>query len=993
MKGPPAEADLAPPVDADALGAALRREVRGDVRFDAQARALYATDASNYRQVPIGVVLPKDAADVEAVVAICRAHGAPILARGGGTSLAGQTCNVAVVLDFTRHMNHILEIDPATHVARVEPGVVLDQLRAETEKHHLTFAPDPATHPNCTLGGMIGNDSCGVHSVMGGRTSHNVHSLDVLTYRGARMRIGAYDERAYGRALAAGGPLAEALLALRKLSDRHADRIRQRFPDIPRVVSGYNLPALLPENGFHVARALVGTEGTCVTVLEATLRLVPSPPARVLLVLGYPDIFTAADRVEEVLAAGPIALEGLDEKLVQDIRKKLMPLRGLTALPEGGAWLLTEFGGAEHGEAVRNARGLIERLKGRPDAPTFHLCEDAVEAARVWKVRESGLAATARVPGQRDTWPGWEDAAVPPAQLGAYLRDFRKLLDAYGYDAALYGHFGQGCVHCRIDFGLSTPRGISVWKGFLREAADLVVSMGGSLSGEHGDGQARGWLLGRMFGEELVGAFRTFKRAWDPDGRMNPGKVVDAAPVDAHLRVGPGFSLHDPKSLLKWPDDEGSFGRAAMRCVGVGLCRREHGGTMCPSWRATHEEQHTTRGRARLLQEMLRSDSPLDTTRSGGFASEAVHEALDLCLACKGCRSDCPMGVDMAAYKAEFLAHHWRGHLRPRAAYAFGFIDRWARLAAVAPGLVNGLTGSSFGGWLARATAGVAKQRPLPRFAPRSFKELVRARAPVRKGTRVLLWADTFTNHLHPEVGMAAIEVLEAAGFDAIVPQQALCCGRPLYDYGWLRQARGYLERVLAAMRPWLAEGLPVVVLEPSCLATFRDELLQTFPDRDDAKALAKAATSLGELLRERAPGFRPGVPDRVALHGHCHQKAIWGTGADEALLAHAGARVDVLASGCCGMAGAFGFEADKFDVSRRVFAADLGPALYRYGDGVVITDGFSCRTQLSHLAGRRGWHLAELLQAGLQGEAPPTAPERREAAEIAVRPKVPEPA
>jgi Fe-S oxidoreductase len=528
-----------------------------------------------------------------------------------------------------------------------------------------------------------------------------------------------------------------------------------------------------------------------------------------------------------------------------------------------------------------------------------------------------------------------------------------------------------------VSFDLYTEAGIAAWKAFLTEAADLVVSMGGSLSGEHGDGQARGWLLGRMFGDELLDAFREFKRIWDPDGRMNPGKLIDADPVDAHLRVGPGFALEKPKTAMVFAEDQRSFPRAAMRCVGVGLCRREEGATMCPSWRATHEEAHTTRGRARLLQEMLRGETPSlrsDAPVQSGFRSDEVRDSLSLCLSCKGCLSDCPMGVDMASYKAEFLAHHYAGRIRPRPAYAFGFIDKWARMAAIAPGLVNALGASSWGGGILRALGGIAPERPLPRFADTTFRAWATRRRAIA-GPRVVLWADTFTNHFHPEIGEAAIDVLEAAGFSPEVPRQALCCGRPLYDFGWLGAARRYLDRVLRAMRPALDDGLPIVVLEPSCLSTFRHELLQIFPDRADARAFAKAVTSLGEVLRGRAAPWR--VDGKLVVHGHCHQKALWGTTADVEVLTQAGAQVEPLATGCCGMAGGFGFEADKYEVSRRVYEGDLGPALDRSGDARLVTDGFSCRTQVQHLGVRRAWHLAEVLAEGLEREAAPVVPER----------------
>ena len=577
-----------------ALESRLKERMKGEVQFDAGSRALYATDSSNYRQVPIGVVCPRDADEVEAIVAACREFGAPVLSRGAGTSLAGQGCNVAVVVDFSRHCHTILAIDAAKRQARVQPGVVLDRLREEAERAGLTFAPDPATHQWCTIGGMIGNNSCGVHSVMAGKTDDNIDELDILTYDGLRMRVGPTPPEALEARIRDGGRSGEIYGGLARLRDRYGDLVRARFPKIPRRVSGYNLDFLLPENGFNVARALVGSEGTCATILEATARLVPSPPCRSLLVLGFADIYLAADAVEEVTAAGPIGLEGVDELLVRHSRKKRLNLKGLALLPEGQGWLYVEFGGDSAAEAEAQASRLMERLRGRPGAPTMRLFRDAVETEHVWAVRESALGATSFVPGEPKNWEGWEDAAVPPARLGEYLRRLRALMSEYRYTGSLYGHFGQGCVHTRINFDLKTAEGIASYRRFVEAAADLVVELGGSLSGEHGDGQSRGELLPRMYGPELMQAFREFKAIWDPANKMNPGKLISPYRLDEHLRV----QQYRPASVhthFAYPV-EGSLADAAMRCVGVGKCRKTDGGAMCPSYMATGEERHTTRG-------------------------------------------------------------------------------------------------------------------------------------------------------------------------------------------------------------------------------------------------------------------------------------------------------------------------------------------------------------------------------------------------------------
>ena len=706
--------------DAAALAVALRANLRGEVRFDSGSRALYATDGSNYRQVPIGVVLPYDNDDVLGAIATCREFGAPLLCRGGGTSLAGQCCNVAVILDFTRHMGKILEIDPARRIARVQPGVVLDHLRNAAEKHHLTFAPDPASHDRCTIGGMIGNNSCGVHSIMGGKTDENIEALEVVTYDGTRLSVGV-------DALARPTPLSDPKgspwthtadraqqirIALKQIASDYADLIRQKFPNIPRRVSGYNLNYVLPENGFHIARALVGSEGTCATTLEATCRLIESPPHRVLLVIAYPDIYQCADHIPEILEYKPIGLEGFDDLLVYYERTKGINRDGLALLPEGGGWLLVEFGAESLPGAELQAQRLIDALRRSPNPPNVKLYS-GLQAKRVWEVRESSLGATSHVPGEPLNWEGWEDAAVAPEKLGGYLRELRKMMADFGYKGSLYGHFGHACVHTRLNFDLRSKDGIAKYRKFVEEAADLVVSYGGSLSGEHGDGQSRAELLPKMFGPELMEAFRKFKTAWDPDWKMNPGKVIEPNKLDENLRLGPNYDPWEPKTHFQFPEDHGSLSHAALRCVGVGKCRREEGGLMCPSWRATHEEEHSTRGRAHLLWEMTQGEVIRD-----GWQSEDVKHSLDLCLACKGCKSDCPVTVDLATYKAEFLSHYYEGRLRPLSAYAFGNIDLCARLASNAPGLVNLTTQLPFLRDIAKLLAGIPAQRKIPRICP-----------------------------------------------------------------------------------------------------------------------------------------------------------------------------------------------------------------------------------------------------------------------------------
>jgi FAD/FMN-containing dehydrogenase/Fe-S oxidoreductase len=979
--------DIAPPsrssaqLDAFALEVALRRHLRGEARFDSGSRALYATDGSNYRQVPIGVVVPRDKEDVFATVALCRDHRAPLLARGGGTSLAGQCCNAAVVLDFSKYMASILEIDPVRRIARVEPGVVLDTLRAAAEKHHLTFAPDPATHDRCTLGGMIGNNSCGVHSIMAGKTDDNIEALEILTYGGQRMHVGATSADDFDRFIREGGRRAEIYTSLKSLADRYGEQVRRQFPNIPRRVSGYNLNHLLPESGFHVARALVGSEGTCVTVLEATCRLVESPPARVLLVIGWPDIYLCADHVPRIMEHRPIGLEGLDDIMVAASRRKGVNLEGLALLPEGGGWLIVEFGADTAAEAESQARNLMQALNRSAAPPDVRLFTDPRQARRIWDVRESSLGVTSHVQGEPLRWEGFEDSAVAPEKLGAYLRDLRRLMQDFHYGGSFYGHFGHACVHTRMDYDLESTGGVRKFRQFMEEAADLVVRYGGSISGEHGDGQARAELLPKMFGPELMQAFREFKSLWDPDWKMNPGKLIDPYRLDENLRLGAGYDPWQPETHFRFPDDHGSLAAATLRCVGVGKCRRDEGGVMCPSFRVTRDEEHSTRGRAHLLWEMTKRDVIRD-----GWQNEAVKESLDLCLACKGCKSDCPVGVDVATYKAEFLSHYYETNHRPLKQLALSNIDLWLRAAAHAPGLVNLTTQLPGLRDLAKLVAGIPAQRRIPALAPQTFKEWWEAkcdgaslrgadegvRPHVRNGNPVLLWADTFNNHFLPATAKAAVEVLEAAGFDVLVPRAHLCCGRPLYDIGAIDRAKSLLLQIMDELLPEIEAATPIVVLEPSCAAVFRDELTNLFPKDERAQALSKQVFLLSEFLEQRAKDFPlPKLPRRALVHGHCHHKAIMKMTAEEAVLDRMEINFAAPAPGCCGMAGAFGFEKEKYEISKNIGELELLPAVRRAPtDWLIVADGFSCREQIAQETDRHALHLAEVLQMALREAA-----------------------
>ena len=947
----------------------LEQAVRGEVRFDRQSRALYSMDASNFRHLPIGVVVPKDVHDVVETVRVCHEHGVPIVSRGGGTGIAGQSLNVAVVIDHSKYLRDVLQIDATHRRARVLAGTVLDDLRARAKRHGLTYGPDPSTHTHCTVGGMIGNNACGVHGMLsefygaGPRTEDNVASLEVLTYDGVRMTVGPTSDAEYAEIQRQGGRRAEILRRLRQLAERYGDAIREGFPRIPRRVSGYNLPALLPEHGFDVAKALVGSESTCVTVLEATVKLCPHFPARALVLLGYDSVFEAGDDIPRIRELEPIGLEGIDDKLVQYIKENRLGHDTAELLPEGKGWLFVELGASTKEEAVARAHATARILAGSRSSLRAKVIEDEQEQLELWTLRESGLGATAFVQGRRDAWEGWEDSAVPVDQLGTYLRRLRALYDEYGYTGSIYGHFGQGCVHTRITFELESEEGIAQYRRFTREAAELCVSLGGSLSGEHGDGQQRSDLLPVMYGPEIMQAFREFKAIWDPQGKMNPGRIVDPASRTDDLRLHPIRAVV-PKTRFAFPEDGGSFAHAALRCVGVGKCRVDQG-IMCPSYKVTLEEEHTTRGRARLLHEMVKGGFIDD-----GWRSQEVKDSLELCLSCKGCKRDCPVDVDMATYKAEFLSHYYEHEPRPRHAYALGWIHRWLRLGTAVPRLANFATHTKGLSWLAKRAGGIATERSMPEIARRSFRRSFRPQRG-NGGRRVMLWLDCFNDAFFPQALEATTEVLHEAGCDVVIPRRPLCCGRALYDYGMLDLATSLWRETLDELGPEIEAGTLLVGAEPSCVAAFRDELPNLFPGDPRAEALCRNTHTLAELLLDRLDGFEPPArPGRALYHGHCHQGSIMGTERDQELLRRMGLHVEVPEPGCCGMAGAFGYEADKYEISRAIGEQRLLPAVRRADDEVlVVADGFSCREQISQLSGRRPLHVAEVLAQALRDE------------------------
>ncbi|TFV56667.1 FAD-binding oxidoreductase [Geodermatophilus sp. DF01-2] len=929
--------------DTDLL-AALRRAGIGDVDDSGLARALYSSDGSLYRVLPRAVVRPRHPDEIEAALSVCRELGVPFTARGAGTSIAGNAVGPGVVVDTSRYLSRVHAIDPEARTATVDPGVVQAALQTAARPHGLRFGPDPSTHNRCTIGGMIGNNACGSRALGYGRTSDNVVGLDVVTGAGERLRLD-------------GGPATDGgvLGQLRSLVDGELAAIRTEFGRFGRQVSGYSLEHLLPERGFDVARALVGSEGTLAVVLGATVRLVADAPYRGLVVLGYPSMADAADATPGLLRHGPTAVEGLDQRIVQRLRD--VPAAVVPDLPRGDGWLIVELTGDTVAEIEAKARGVL----GDAGALDFLVVTEPAEAAAIWRIREDGAGLAARTHDGRPAHAGWEDAAVPVEQLGAYLRRFEALLAQHGLQGVPYGHFGDGCVHVRIDFplGRGADRGRETYRAFVQDAAALVARYGGSVSGEHGDGRARSELLPHMYSPHVLGLFERVKGLFDPADVLNPGVLVRPARVEDDIRVA-AAPRRTHGLALAYRHDGGDFSAAVHRCTGVGKCRADlqvTGGVMCPSWPATREEKDTTRGRARVLQEMLAPGGPVRDWRS-----PEVHDALDLCLSCKGCSRDCPTGVDMAAYKAEVLHQSYRRRLRPRSHYTLGWLPRWADVAARAPRLANGVMTSRLGGRLAKWGAGVDQRRELPAFASRTFRQRW-AQRPVRDGGRpVALWVDSFTDHFAPEVAEATAAVLEDAGYQVQVPPAEACCGLTWITTGQLDAARRTLARTVDLLAPLVDAGVPVVGVEPSCTAVLRGEAQDLVPG-DAAARVAAGTRTLAELLRQ-TPGWTPpslaGV--EVVAQPHCHHHAVLGWATDERLLREAGATVTRV-GGCCGLAGNWGVERGHHEVSVTIAEQQLLPAVRAAGpDAVVLADGFSCRTQLDQLAGREGVHLAQLL-------------------------------
>ncbi|MGW2378872.1 FAD-binding and (Fe-S)-binding domain-containing protein [Streptomyces sp. NPDC001658] len=935
---------------------------------------LYAYDASNYRVPPRAVVFPRGADDVVAVLRACREAQVPVTARGGGTSMAGNAVGPGVVLDFSRYMNRILALDPVARTARVEAGVVLDALGSATAPHGLAFGPDPSSHSRCTLGGMIGNDACGNRSVRHGRTGGHIEALEIVTADGVRAvadRTGLHPVDA-----ADAERVARLEADVRALVGDNLAPIRTELGRVPRQVSGYQLQHLLPEHGFDMARALVGTEGTCAVVTAATVRLVATAQASTLLTLGYDDVVDAAEDVPEILRWNPTAVEGMGEAIVATMRARRGP-DSVTGLPEGRAWLYVELDGDDQAAVDARAAALLDVLEARGRMTGGRVVAGPAERRSLWRVREDGAGLAARLVDGGESWPGWEDAAVAPENLAAYLRDFRKLLASHGLTGVLYGHFGAGCVHVRIDFDLATDAGRAATRRFLGEAAALVVEHGGSLSGEHGDGRARGELLEVMYSHRMIRTFAAFKRILDPEGLLNPGVIVDPARLDADLALHTPSEVLPVETLFSFPHDEDGFAGAVRRCVGVGRCRSDSGGVMCPSYRATGEENASTRGRARLLQELVRGGTVQD-----GWRSEEVRDALDLCLSCKACSSDCPVGVDMATYKAEFLHQHYKGRVRPRSHYSLGWLPLTSRIVGHLARPVNALLRGPLGKLLARL-GGVTTERRIPAFASR--RALRRALRTARTGepARALLFVDSFTRAFRPEVAGAAGRVLADAGIPCTA-EDGLCCGLTWVSTGQLSLARRVMARTVARLDNGdTGDDRPIVVAEPSCAAALKRDVPELLDTDAARRVAARVHTLTGALTDLAAPGWRPpALPDGIVLQTHCHEYATFTSRHPRDLLTRLGVRTVDEAEGCCGLAGNFGFEEQHYATSMAVADLALKPRL----DGIaqdtptVVADGFSCATQIDHLAGDRGvraLHLAELLDPAADHSDRPDRPDQ----------------
>jgi FAD/FMN-containing dehydrogenase/Fe-S oxidoreductase len=959
------------------LAQELRRRVSGEVRFDAFSRILYSTDASIYQMEPVGVVIPRSVEDVVAVVEMARANGVPVLPRGGGTALAGQTVNHAVVVDFSKYLNQLLEVNREEQWARVRPGIVLEELNKQLLAHNLQYAPDPTTANRACVGGGIGNNTCGAHSVIYGKTLDHVKEVDAVLSDGSQSHFRSLEAHELETKLSAAGLESDIYRGMRRIARDNLTEIMARYPKIMRRVSGYNVDEFLDDDPFNLSRMVVGSEGTLCVVTEAKVNLVPRPAMTALSVLHFTGIVEASEATREVLKHAPSSVEVMDKILLDRSRESLGHSRG-TAFIEGdpGALLVVEFYGESEAELTSKMNALKEDMaRRRLGYACVNMLDQAAQAS-VWSLRRAGLGLLMSIRGDAKPLPFVEDTAVDPENLGEFVRRFDEIVRNHGTEAAYYGHASVGCLHVRPLVSLKDSQGVATMVSIADEISDLVGEFGGSLSGEHGDGIVRGVWTEKMFGPEIYQMFREIKSTFDPQGIMNPGKIIDCPPMTENLRFGPDYRSAPFSTRLDFSLDTG-YADAVEMCNGMGACRKLDG-SMCPSYMATREEEHSTRGRANLLRAALSGRLP-----EGTITSERLFEAMDLCLACKACKAECDSGVDMAKLKYEFLDRYFKANGRPLRNKVFAHINRVNRLGSKFAPFSNWAARSPLGKLVAGKVFGVHSKRSLPPFTRETLPKWFNSRPkrdppefPLRKGgiqggRRVVLFNDTFMNYNHPQVGRAAVDLLEAAGF-SVELANAGCCGRPMISKGLLDEAAAQARYNVDLLHAYAGQGIPIVGCEPSCLLTLRDEYPEFLRD-EKSRVVAERAYMIEEFLMmlydrgELELQFQD-VPKKVLFHGHCHQKALAGTDSSmRALRLPPGYQVEAVNAGCCGMAGSFGYEREHYQISMAIGEQALFPAVNTKGDDwEVAMTGVSCRQQIEQGTGRKARHLVEVLRDAL---------------------------
>jgi FAD/FMN-containing dehydrogenase/Fe-S oxidoreductase len=959
--GTPAPQAKAQLVDRNALRAELERSLEGEVRFDPISQALYSTDASVYQIRPLGVVIPKHRADVVRVVEICARHRCPLTLRGGGTSQAGQAIGEGLVADISKYFHRVLEVNAEERWARVEPGLVLDELNAQLAPLGLRFAPDISTASRATIGGMMANNSAGARSVLYGKTLDHVLEQVVCLSDGSVAHF-----RDVARAAIPGGPTLEAACyaTVLELGQRHAGEIDRRYPKILRRVGGYNLDEFTDAEGpVNLARIMVGSEGTLGVVLEAKLRLVPLPKAKAVMVIGFRDLLESLSAAPAILKHGPSAIEVMDKSILDNTRDNLALKRIHDDVIQGdpAATLCVEFYADRKEDLPPRLASLEADLRAQQLGYYYHSETEPAAQSRIWSLREAALGLSMAVKSDAKSISFVEDTAVAPEKLSSFIGRFLKLIASHGTTAGVYAHASVGCLHVRPVVNMKTEDGVRTFAALAQGVADLVLEFGGALSGEHGDGLVRSPFMRQMFGDELYEAFREIKRTFDPHGILNPGKIVEAPPIDASLRFGTSYQARNPETYFDFSEYGGVAGAIEM-CSGVGACRKRLSGTMCPSFMATRDESATTRGRANALR--LAISGQLE---EAGLGDEGVYETLDLCLECRACKAECPVNVDVATLKSEFLAGYWSRHGTPLRARALGHIAALSRWASAFAPVANWATRGALGRAMNERFLQVDPRRTLPEWKSKTFASMMAGRSTRQAdGKAVTLFNDTFTNHFDPEIGAAAVEVLERGGYGVHVVRPG-CCGRPLISQGLLSDAREYAARVVDDLYPVAARGEKIVFCEPSCLSVLKEDAPSLLRGDAQKKALetAKACVLFDEFAAHLELPLRRG-PERILLHGHCHQKSMGMLQASVALLSRIpGATVVDLDAGCCGMAGSFGYSTKHYEVSKAIASRRLLPAAQSLKPNeALVAPGTSCRHQVADLAGVAAQHPAVLIRS-----------------------------